>query len=180
MSASDYKRKWRAALSPERRQAIALRANAASRLRRNELKAGMSVEEYAAHRAKINARQMRNYYRNPKIRACIRDSNFSRYQEKRAEVLLHLGGRCANPECGWNNVDGSKGCLDPRCLQIDHVKGDGAKKRHGGEGTGAVFYRKVLKTVPGEEYQLLCANCNWIKRATNGELPQARAVGVGA
>lgn len=134
--------------------------------------------ELVAYRAKLNAKIRARYAADPLKREAIRLASFLRYREKRSEVLRHLGGRCSNPSCGWVNVDGSARCNDSRCLQVDHVAGDGAKKRHGGEGHGAVFYRKVLKTLPGAEYQLLCANCNWIKRETNGELPQARKDGA--
>lgn len=54
---------------------------------------------------------------------------------------------------------------DPRTLQIDHRNGGGSRERakigqHG-------IYRRVLRHP--EDYQLLCANCNWIKRYENGE-----------
>ena len=74
--------------------------------------------------------------------------------------IIHtaLGGKCAR--CGFSN---------PAALQIDHVHGNGnAQNRHLGYTTRL---RRTLKSVlTGEgNYQLLCANCNWIKRAENGE-----------
>ena len=140
--------------------------------------ASLSKTELVAYRANLNARIRERYANDPLKREAARLDSFLRYRAKRAQALTHLGARCSNPHCGWTNADGSIGCTDARCLQIDHVKGDGAKKRHGGEGNGVVSYRKVLKTVPGEEYQLLCANCNWIKREVNGELPRARKLGT--
>ena len=74
----------------------------------------------------------------------------------RLRVLEHLGGKCIR--CG---------ITDTRVLQIDHVNGGGSKERivftHRDE-----FHRKVLKD-DANCYQLLCANCNWIKRHENQE-----------
>lgn len=89
------------------------------------------------------------------------------HRKLREQALQYLGGKCANPVCGWANTDGSLGCSDFRCLQIDHVNGDGVKDRRK-TGVSSVFLRKVLRDTSGM-YQLLCANCNWIKRVENKE-----------
>lgn len=77
---------------------------------------------------------------------------------KRAAVLLILGSRCVH--CGFS---------DGRALQVDHINGDGAKEYK--NTFGAAYWNKVLKSVADAEkkYQLLCANCNWIKRCENKE-----------
>lgn len=75
------------------------------------------------------------------------------YRKQRNKVLKLLGGKCK--VCGFN---------DPRALQIDHVNGGGCK-------TPFRNYRlapQIIKAAP-ELYQLLCANCNWIKRAERNE-----------
>lgn len=72
----------------------------------------------------------------------------------RTEVLSHLGGRCA--DCGYH--------ADERALQIDHVDGGGAAARKTAAGRGHAFLRAVLQD-DGSRFQLLCANCNAIKRA---------------
>lgn len=61
----------------------------------------------------------------------------------------------------------------PRALQIDHVHGNGAVARRSGVKDGKMF-RDVLNTTPGYRYQLLCANCNTIKRIENGEHSHAK------
>lgn len=80
------------------------------------------------------------------------------------EVIQLLGGKCSNPNCLVPNR-----CSDIRCLQIDHVNGDGYKERisKGAE----MYYKHILKQIKtgSKDYQLLCANCNWIKRFENGE-----------
>lgn len=83
------------------------------------------------------------------------------YRKRRNTVLRALGGKCVR--CGFD---------DPRALQIDHVKGGGCN---------APFreYRKAVKIIgalPGV-YQLLCANCNWIKRAERNENRRANGRG---
>ncbi len=72
------------------------------------------------------------------------------------DAIKILGNRCVR--CGFDNW---------KALQIDHVNGGGTKERK--KGVGAV-YRRVIKHP--EDYQLLCANCNWIKRVDNGECNQ--------
>lgn len=87
---------------------------------------------------------------------------FSRlYAQKiRKEALEALGGKCVR--CGFN---------DRRALQIDHIGGHGAKDIQGNGGYNSIYLRKVIKSfLVGEGiYQLLCANCNWIKRSENNE-----------
>ena len=87
------------------------------------------------------------------------------------KAIAALGGRCANPDCRWINEDGSRGCTDPRCLQIDHVNGDGADDRRFFKHILS-FYRFVIKNGSQGKYQALCANCNWIKRSINREHPK--------
>jgi hypothetical protein len=126
-------------------------------------------------RYKHNAQLRERYASDASLREKKKLESFLRYCQKRDEVVVHLGGRCYSPTCLWINDDGSKGCTDKRCLQIDHVHGNGAKLRKSARSEhGETFYKKVLKSVPGEDYQLLCANCNWIKRVLNNELPKSK------
>jgi hypothetical protein len=88
-----------------------------------------------------------------------------RQQKKRREILSQLGDRCAH-----------RGIEDARVLQIDHVYGDGQQELRGGQGGGLAYYYRVLDDLKwsklagvGSNYQLLCANCNWIKRFENKE-----------
>jgi hypothetical protein len=46
-------------------------------------------------------------------------------------------------------------------LQIDHVRGGGRQERK--QLCPEAVLQKILQ-VAGEGYQILCANCNWIKR----------------
>ena len=74
---------------------------------------------------------------------------YSYYRFKAYELLG--GQKCSR--CGFD---------DPRALQIDHVHNDGYLS--GRQRGGLEVYQKVIKG-NGVGFQILCANCNWIKRA---------------
>lgn len=70
-----------------------------------------------------------------------------------------LGSRCVRCDFG-----------DTRALQIDHINGGGSKERKERNYKGN-FHNHVVRSFLNREnkYQLLCANCNWIKRSENDE-----------
>lgn len=75
----------------------------------------------------------------------------------RLEVLKKLGDKCA-----WCGFD------DWRALQIDHVNGGGSRIRRKGQ-SWSTFYKEIIKGTHRHEVQLLCANCNMIKRHKDNE-----------
>lgn len=83
----------------------------------------------------------------------IRKNNNKYDHIKRKEIIDALGGKCKR--CGFDDI---------RALQIDHINGGGyqeMKNIHSRERL-----RIVVKSIKDNEnkYQVLCANCNWIKR----------------
>lgn len=71
------------------------------------------------------------------------------------------------------SVDGIKCCKcgfdDIRALTIDHINNNGAEERRKLFGhrmyAGTTFYRWLRKNdYPDNGYQVLCFNCNWIKK----------------
>lgn len=87
-----------------------------------------------------------------------REWNIETHRALRRAALAGLGGKCV-----------SCGIADIRVLQIDHVNGGGSKER---KGVGPrTHLQRVLRSIANGErhYQLLCANCNWIKRHENRE-----------
>ena len=83
-------------------------------------------------------------------------ANHKRYRDKTRQTAIdHLGGICI--ECGFS---------DPRALQFDHINGCPSDER---KWTQVKTFLDVLKYKPNTKYQLLCANCNWIKRYTANE-----------
>lgn len=81
-------------------------------------------------------------------------------QQKKSELFDTMGGKCSR--CGFS---------DYRALQIDHINGDGAKDKELKISNGNPYFKKVLDSFVKKEgrYQLLCSNCNWIKRFENNE-----------
>ena len=69
------------------------------------------------------------------------------------KLLSEFGTKCAN--CGFEN---------PLALQIDPIFGGGSKHRR--LVTGSKYYEEILGDPDRHnKYQVLCANCNFIKRA---------------
>lgn len=89
-------------------------------------------------------------------KTCFKKATRLKTATSREQIIKLLGGKCKH--CGFT---------DKRALQVDHINGGGMTERRliGSHG----MYRKVLKCSDG--YQLLCANCNWIKRYENNENP---------
>jgi hypothetical protein len=77
----------------------------------------------------------------------------------RRETLEFVGGKegVKCKRCGFQ---------DERAIQVDHVNGGGSKEIR--ELKNNRRYLDLIKSKP-HEYQLLCANCNWIKRHENYE-----------
>lgn len=100
-------------------------------------------------------------------RRCQAKFNYnSRYlAECRKGIMEKLGGAHCR-KCGFADV---------RALQIDHINGGGRKHRLNlGRGFGYQYYQDILDDPAiADKYQILCANCNWIKRHECNELPGA-------
>jgi hypothetical protein len=88
----------------------------------------------------------------------IKESNKKLHQKNRNKLMDLLGNKCSR--CGFS---------DYRALQIDHIHGGGIKERS--LFNTKDYHRHVIKSLMNNEnkYQLLCANCNWIKRSENKE-----------
>lgn len=97
-------------------------------------------------------------------RACYwrnRVSRLANARKKRldlkTEVFRLLGNKCVR--CGFTDV---------RALQVDHVHGGGVKELRSLTKNIHVLVLESIRR--GEQkYQLLCANCNWIKVHENHE-----------
>lgn len=85
-----------------------------------------------------------------------------RYEADRTKVINKLGGKCIH--CGFSDV---------RALQIDHINGGGHSEVNIKFNRSVPDFCRYLLTLSEVElkakYQLLCANCNWIKRVENME-----------
>ena len=96
------------------------------------------------------------FYRNNSKKRRIQTREYNK--RIRTATLDLLGGKCFR--CGFSDI---------RALQIDHVNGGGTKEK---KAITTNFMKFILdKILQGStEYQILCANCNWIKRDENNEI----------
>lgn len=90
--------------------------------------------------------------------AAARANNRRQQRHIKERVFEILGRKCVR--CGFDDV---------RALQVDHIEGGGSRERKE-KGTWTVYYN-VVKT-GGKGYQILCANCNVIKRIEKKEGPR--------
>jgi mannosyltransferase OCH1-like enzyme len=112
---------------------------------------------------KERAQRIRQY----KQRWKERNPDYGRilWQRTKERVFEAYGHRCA--KCGFS---------DKRALQLDHVQDDGYKHRiihstgRKSNKTQAAWYDAMRHYQP-DRYQILCANCNWIKRYEHSGLP---------
>ena len=63
---------------------------------------------------------------------------------------------------------------DTRILVIDHINGGGCKQKRELGVQGAQFYRWLMKHNFPKGYQIICHNCNWIKKWEQNEVPRGR------
>lgn len=111
-------------------------------------------EYYKLNKSEINKRNERNRNK-PEYKERAKARLKYRLDEAKRKVYDLLGRECVH--CGFDDV---------RALQIDHINGGGTKDRKG--MSGLQFLNHVI-SINGKGYQILCANCNWIKRYENGE-----------
>lgn len=112
-----------------------------------------SREYYRVHKATIEAQKKE--YR--KLHPEIHDRASKKCRDNlRKQVLLKLGSICIY--CGF---------ADGRALQVDHINGDGHLDRK--TRSWWDILNDILKNGAQNRYQLLCANCNSIKRIEQKE-----------
>ncbi len=113
---------------------------------------------------KLRRRQLeyshKHYFDNQERKS---EYSHNRWLKMRLELLEYLGGKCER--CGFD---------DYRALQIDHVNGGGVREMKNLKSLKSPI--KYLERIKNNrsEYQLLCANCNWIKRDENNETAKKR------
>ena len=122
------------------------------------------------HKEKMKMYKHNDYIRHRKERL-TRALELQKQQRLRTrlEIFRLLGNKCSNPY-NLNHGDFSK---IKECLQIDHINGNGIEEY--GKLSAYTYLNHVLKEIRNgsKNYQLLCANCNWIKRVRNGEVTKA-------
>jgi len=106
-------------------------------------------KHYVKNREKFLKRRREKYRENPEK---FHKQNRGRTSKLHHEAVVVLGGVCVY--CGITDI---------RVLQIDHIHNNGMEERR--KTSNTQIYRKIIKDPNSREnYQILCANCNWIKR----------------
>jgi predicted nucleic-acid-binding Zn-ribbon protein len=83
------------------------------------------------------------------------------FHRQKVEVLSHYSATVTCQRCGFSDV---------RALSVDHVNGGGRRHIKEIQRSGSSFYHwlKQHKYPPG--FQVLCMNCQWIKRSEKHEV----------
>ena len=116
-------------------------------------------EQYEIHKAKV-----REYNRShPKSNDNKKHSKNWRKNLK-IEIFSHYSGtnppQCANP---FGEHDKPYTTLE--ALSIDHINNDGAERRRNNkQNTSSRIYLWLKKKKYPEGFQVLCMNCQWIKK----------------
>ena len=112
---------------------------------------------------KCHYEKVKKWTKNNRVSINERHRQYTKHE--REKLICLLGGKCVNHMKNY----GVK-CTDMRVLQIDHINGGGCKERL---KCHSEIYRLINK-LPTEEikkrYQILCANCNWIKKVEKHEV----------
>lgn len=113
----------------------------------------ISPEEYTRQRRESARKYRQNH--PEKHYALLR-----KWRENKRKKIMSLLGELKCKNCGFE---------DYRALQIDHINGGGniQRKKLKSSALSIVFLEKEIRLKGKKEYQILCANCNWIKRSEN-------------
>jgi len=91
-----------------------------------------------------------------KVREQVRKWGRKKYWERKVKIFQLLGDKCV--KCGFSNK---------KALHIDHINGGGQQQK---KSYGGARYLQYVLDHP-DEFQILCANCNQIKKYDNREAP---------
>ncbi len=118
-------------------------------------------EYYKKNKQKLIEQQRVRFQTDPNAKA--RKNYMDRKRDADAKKIIYdvLGGaKCVH--CGYDK--------DIRALQLDHINGGGSKDRKSNRSTSKILriHRDNLDSLK-DKYQVLCANCNFIKKYENKE-----------
>lgn len=156
----DYWDKWRDKQSKEKQDEIHEKVKATQRKRWHSLPPEKKV---------VELERLKQIYRNmtpeEKIKKNLEEQRWR--WELKIKALTHYSNgslKCVNPDC--EVPGGSKNLFS---LQIDHINGGGRRHAIQIKGLGSHFYLWLYNNNYPEGFQVLCANCNVIKKVKNRE-----------
>jgi hypothetical protein len=117
----------------------------------------------------------RKYYRtNGEYRERTKAKSREEAARRKLAVITHYTG--GSLLCmGWNGRGCPSKCSDVRCLTIDHASGGGRKHRASlSLPAGGGFYAWLIRKGYPSGYQVLCANCQLIKKWEKHEFGSGR------
>lgn len=114
-----------------------------------------SIEEFSKNKTRSDGLQASCKTCDSFTNAEYQSSHHSKAVKYRLKAIMILEPVCI--ECGFTDI---------RALQIDHINGGGTQERK--EEHNYITYKRIASG-DTEGYQVLCANCNWIKRSIRGE-----------
>ena len=122
-----------------------------------EKKKAYQKQHQLQNRKRYNEYSLNFYYKN---KPYYYEKSHAVYNLNKSLLYDILGGaKCV--ECGYNN---------PLGLQFDHINSDGSKDRKEiGAGRTLILYYARHPQEARLKLQVLCANCNQVKRHTNNE-----------
>ena len=127
-----------------------------SRCKKCDIKRKTKLQQDNNEHYRLRHREWRDNNREKFRASCSKNSSIH-YSKARWEAIEVISkGIISCCKCGFDDI---------RALQIDHINGGGLK--HFKSHTSVGYYKSMLDEP--EKYQLLCANCNWIKRYENKE-----------
>ena len=110
----------------------------------------MSHNRYTTEKYRAYHREYSRQY-NEEGYGLIRRERIQKYRHiMKLKVLIHYGFKCAM--CGYENID---------ALTVDHINDDGYLQYESG---GHTLYRWLIKNNYPPGFQILCANCQMIKK----------------
>lgn len=147
----------------------------AERRKRNKVRYAEKLAEWKKNNpGMVKAARKRWKDKNPdKVKANIKrrmprelNARIKKKDKLKLEVMTHYCKGSPKCKCGYNDI---------RALTIDHVDGDGAEHRREIGGGGIKLYVWLKNNNYPDGFQILCMNCQFIKRMENFEfLPKDR------
>jgi hypothetical protein len=118
-------------------------------------------KEYRGEHVEEIQEAQKEYYTENKDRLLVEFAKYhmSYSNKNKVTVLTHYGkdGKLACVRCGFDDI---------RALSIDHINGGGL--RHIRSLNCHIYVWLIRNNFPSG-FQTLCMNCQWVKRAENGE-----------
>ena len=104
------------------------------------------------------------YHSEEHHKVALENAQRCHYKLKLNVIAYYSQGNMACSRCGFADI---------RALSVDHINGGGTKHRSE-VGEGRAFWRWLVKNNYPEGYQILCMNCQFIKREENQEYGSGR------